>query len=151
MSNQSLFQLISIINRGLFFFIGKSGAVANYIHVDNVVEALLLCGLSKDGKGRVYNLSDACTLEHLVEYVSSLLGRRTPRLRVPELCARMASSIFSGVPGFPLSQSRINALTVRSSYSIDRIVRELGYAHQVSIDEGLKQMVMKWKGYGLSK
>lgn len=151
MSNQSLFQLISMIDRGLFFFIGRPGSTTNYIHVDNVINALLLCGRSRQDVARVYNLSDTCTLEHLVECVSGLLGRRPPRFRIPEGAARIITGLLSGFPGFPLSQSRINALTVRSSYSIGRIVRELNYAHQLSVDEGLKQMVEKWKKYGLSE
>lgn len=150
MSNQSLFQLIAMINRGLFLFIGEPGAAANYIHVNNVIDALVLCGGSKQDRTRVYNLSDTCTLEHLVGCVSSLLGRRPTRLRISERWARMATNLLSGLPGFPLSQSRINALTARASYSTTRIAEELGYAHKLSIEEGLKQMVAAWRGYGIS-
>ncbi|WP_158526751.1 NAD-dependent epimerase/dehydratase family protein [Metapseudomonas furukawaii] len=151
MRNQSLFQLITMINRGLFFYIGKPGSLANYIHVDNVVDALVLCGHSKVDKTQVYNLSDSCTLEFMVERVSDLLGRRPPRIRVPELCARAVAGLMSGMPRFPLSQSRINALTVRASYSTDRISKELGYSHNIGLDEGLSQMVAAWRGNGISE
>jgi nucleoside-diphosphate-sugar epimerase len=40
MTNQSLYGLMNAIQRKRFFFTGKAGAFANYIHVDNVVAAL---------------------------------------------------------------------------------------------------------------
>jgi nucleoside-diphosphate-sugar epimerase len=42
MVNQSLFDLILIIQCGLFFYIGKPRAIMNYIHIDNVVEIRVL-------------------------------------------------------------------------------------------------------------
>src|SRR5262245_54854077 len=46
MPNQSLAQWAQAIERGLFFFIGPPGASANYVHVTNVAESLVLCGTS---------------------------------------------------------------------------------------------------------
>ncbi|MGE5402083.1 MAG: NAD-dependent epimerase/dehydratase family protein, partial [Ignavibacteriales bacterium] len=43
MKNRSLFQLTEMVDRGLFFFAGPPGASANYIPVENVVNALILC------------------------------------------------------------------------------------------------------------
>ena len=42
MPNQSLFQLIKMVKRGWFFFVGKKRAVVNYVHVENVIDALIL-------------------------------------------------------------------------------------------------------------
>jgi nucleoside-diphosphate-sugar epimerase len=43
MPNQSIAQMARMIEHGLFFFIGAPGASANYVHRDNVVDALVLC------------------------------------------------------------------------------------------------------------
>jgi nucleoside-diphosphate-sugar epimerase len=151
MSNRSLFQMISMLDRGLFFFIGPPGALANYIHVDNVVDALLLCGRSKREGARVYNLSDCCTLEHLIGGLSGSLGRPAPRLRVPFQLARMMAKAASRISWLPLTESRVNALTLRACYSTERIERELGYMHRVSIEGGMNQLVGQWKENGRSK
>ncbi len=140
MGNRSLFGMIAMIDRGLFFFIGKPGASANYIHVDNVVEALLLCGAKPDANGQVYNLSDHCTMEHFVAAIAAALGKPTPRLRVPEWPIRQAARLLGKLPRFPLTLARVDALTGRAIYSTDKIGRELGYRHIVSMEAGLTEL-----------
>ena len=145
MTNHSLFQMITMIDKGLFFFIGKPGALANYIHVDNVVEGLVLCGKMDTAKGRIYNLSDHRTIEEFVAIIADELCKPAPRLRLPEMPVRWMAMLCGRLPSFPLTGSRVNALTNQSAYSIERIQHELGYAHKVSMEEGLRQMVKVWK------
>ena len=146
MTNQSLFQMIAMINKGLFFFIGEAGASANYIHVDNVVEGLVLCGKTPASRGRIYNLSDHRTIEEFVKSIADNLEKLVPRQRLPEMPVRWMAKLLGRLPYFPLTESRVNGLTSRSVYSIERIQAELGYAHQVSMEDGLGQMVKTWKG-----
>ncbi len=145
MRNHSLFQLISMINRGAFFFIGKPGASANYIHVDNVTEALYRCGVMATAKGRVYNLSDYRKLEEFVRIIADELDVPFPRLRIPEAPVRLAVKLLGGIPRFPLTEARINAMVNRSQYAIERIQSDLEYYHPVSMNEGVRQLVRAWK------
>jgi len=145
MSNRSLFSLISMIQRGLFFFIGKAGASANYIHVDNVVKALLLCGRSPHASGRVYNLSDHRSMEQFVAAIAKGLGIDMPRIRLPETPVRFLAKLAGVVPGIPLTEARIDALTSRAVYPSTRIERELGYQHAVSMENGVLELVKFWK------
>lgn len=145
MPNQSLYNMISMIQRGWFFFIGKPGASANYIHVDNVVEALVLCSNMPQAIGQVYNLSDHCTLEHFVAIVANPLGCRVPRTRLPELPVRVLTKLFGRIPGVPLTEARIDALTTRVIYSNEKIEQELGYRHLLSMEEGLSDLVGYWQ------
>lgn len=145
MNNQSLFGMISMIDRGFFFYIGKPGASANYIHVDNVAEGLLRCGTMPQAKGRVYNLSDHCTMEHFVETIAGALDHPSPRLRIPKPIAQLAGITLGNIPGFPLTQSRVNALDSRSVYTISRIQQELDYRHAISMEEGLRELVAAYK------
>lgn len=145
MSNRSLFGLVAMIQRGLFFFIGKRGASANYIHVDNVVNALLLCATSPQAPGRVFNLSDHRTMEQFVAAIAQGLGIDAPRMRLPEAPVRLLAKLAGGVPGMPLTEARIDALTGRAVYPSARIERELGYQHAVSIEDGLLELVEFWK------
>ena len=145
MANQSLFSMIAMIDRGLFFYIGKPGASANYIHVDNVVEGLICCGTMQAAKGRIYNLSDHCTMEHFVEVISDALGRAAPWLRLPRPVAQLVGKTLGKIPGFPLTQSRVGALANRSIYPILRIQQELGYHHVVSMEDGLRELVKAYK------
>lgn len=146
MSNRSLFQLVRMIDKGLFFFIGPSGAMANYIHVENVVDALLLCGQAElPQNGRAYIVSDHCPLETFVGIIASHLGRPVPRLRLPLPLTRAAASLFGSLPGFPLKPSRVAALTDRTVYRTDRIVRELGYRNRITLEQGVGELVEAWR------
>jgi nucleoside-diphosphate-sugar epimerase len=145
MSNQSLFGLINMIRRGRFFFVGTPGASANYIHVDNVVQALMLCGTKPEANGRLFNLSDHCTLETFVAAIAESLGRSPSHFRLPEWLVRLSVKLLGGIPGFPLTGSRVDALTGHAIYSITRIEHELGYRHVVSMEDGLKELVGTWQ------
>ncbi len=138
MSNQSLF---GMIRRGWFFFIGKPGASANYIHVDNVVAALLLCGVKPEANGQVYNLSDHRTMEQFAATIAAALGKPMPGLRLPEWTVRLAAKLLGGIPKFPLTEARVDALTVRAIYSTGKIEHELGYRHIVPMEAGLDELV----------
>lgn len=145
MPNQSLFAMISMIDRGIFFFIGKPGASANYIHVDNVVEGLIACGTMPQAIGKIYNLSDNCTMEHFVAVIADALGCTVPRIRIPELLAQFVGITMGKIPGFPLTEARVNALSLRSNYPVTRIQQELGYQHIVSMEDGLRELAEKYK------
>lgn len=144
MSNQSLFKMISMIKKGLFFFIGKPGAILNYIHVDNVVDALVRCGNLPAAKNRIYNLSDSCTIENFVSIIAEELHRPKPTLRLPEKLICRMSDLFTWAPWFPLTKTRLNALTGRIQYSCRKIHEELFYTYRIKIDEGIRQLAREW-------
>ncbi len=145
MTNQSLFNMINIIDRGLFFYIGKPSASANYIHVDNVVEGLIRCGTMPSARGRVFNISDYCTLEYFVEVIAAEMGRKSRWLRIPEVVTYCLVAILGRLPCFRRIKSRVNALISRSLYPILRLQKELGYQHVISMEDGLRRLVEAYK------
>ncbi len=145
MPNQSLFQMIRVIERGRFVFIGKPGASANYIHVDNVIDALVLCALQPAANGRIFNLSDHATLEDFVGAITRALGRDAPRARMPEFIARLLAAAGTAVTRrFPLTPARVDALTTRASYPADAIEGALGYTHRITLQAGIISLVNSW-------
>ena len=146
MPNQSMFQLIRMVDMGLFCHIGSDGAVANYIHVSNVVDALVLCaGRALPESGRAYIVSDSCPMEQFVGFIAGALGRKAPRRRLPEWPVRMIALLGGSLPGFPLRESRVDALTNAVRYDSSRIEHELGHRNRVSLQEGVVQLVEAWK------
>jgi nucleoside-diphosphate-sugar epimerase len=144
MTNLSLYSLISMIENGLFFFIGKPGASANYIHVENVVDALLLCAMNPKAVGMTYNISDQRSLEQFVTIIATALGRTKPFFRLPEWSVRMLTRATGCIPRFPLNAKRVDAMTVRATYSTAKIEHDLGYAHRISMEDGLRELTGDW-------
>jgi len=142
MPNQSLFQLIRMIERGLFFFIGQRGAIANYIQRENVIDALVLCGTATlPANGRTYIISDFCTLEEFVDIIAVALKIPSPKKRLPESLVRLVARLADYLPNFPLRSSRVDALTNRHVYRTERIESELAYQHKISMTEGISELV----------
>ena len=143
-NNEILFRLFKLVDRGVFFYIGEPGAMAHYVHVDNLVDALLRCGRAKSVT-RVFNLSDERTLEHFIGVVAAALGRKAPTWRLPERPVRIVARVLGGVPGWPLDERRVDALVNRASFPATRIERELGYAPVVTLEDGLRELVAHWR------
>lgn len=145
MANQSLFGMIAMIDRGLFFYIGEPGSSANYIHVDNAVEGLIRCATMKAAQDRIFNLSDYRTMEQFAGTIAKALGRPEIRLRIPEALARLAAKTLGKIPRFPLTPSRVDALVNRSQYPISSIQQALGYGHVISMEDGLRELVKAYE------
>lgn len=135
MPNRSLHHLVGMVQRGLFFFVGQ-GAIATYVYVDDVADALLACATHPRAAG-AYVLSDDRPME---AFIAAIGGTRRPPT-VPEWAARGVATLGGWLPGFPLTSSRVDALSRRVRYSPARIQHELGYSFNVSIEEGLRRFV----------
>lgn len=141
MPNQSLIQMARMVRMGLFFFIGKPGASANYVHVDNVVESMLLCGRADAARGRTYIISDWRPMESFIGSMARLMGCPEPSLHMPESLVRSIVSMGSLLSSFPLTPARVDALTTRTIYSTERLQNELGFVFPVSMEAGLKELL----------
>lgn len=139
MPNRSLYQLVSMVERGLFFFVGRH-AVATYVYVDDVADALIACATEMAASGS-YVLSDDRPMEAFIAAIAAAVGRGRQPPTVPEWTARGVAAVLGWLPRFPLTPSRVDALSRRVRYSPERIQRDLGYTFRVSIEEGLRRLV----------
>jgi nucleoside-diphosphate-sugar epimerase len=130
-----------MVKRGWFFFVGKKRAVVNYVHVQNVVDALVLCATATlPNNGRIYIVSDWCYLDEMIATFANALCVPCPTLRLPECLVQLLAKLGDVLPRFPLRSSRVNALTYQHRYSIDRISTELGFKLTVPITTGLSEL-----------
>ena len=127
MPNQSFFQFASAVRRRLFFYIGSQDAVATYVHVEDVVQALLICSSREAARNQTFILSNDCGQRELVEAIAACYGVKPPAMVVPEQLLR---SIVRLIPArrSPLTLERIDALVRRTRYSSDHAARVLGFA-----------------------
>jgi nucleoside-diphosphate-sugar epimerase len=143
MTNRALYRIASMIRRGHFVYIGPPGASANYIHAENVVDALLLCASQAAAAGQVYNLNDYCTLEELVAVLVASLNAAPPARRLPRTAVELLARVSGWIPGNPLTVVRVAALTSRARYPITKISQQLGYRHRISLADGLRETIDK--------
>jgi nucleoside-diphosphate-sugar epimerase len=139
MRNQSVVQMINAIRKGLFAFIGPPGASANYVHVDDVVQALELCVEKPQAAHQTYIVSAWATMEEMVSGLASGAGIAPPKRRMSLPLAMCLAGLFKWLPRWPLTQSRVQAMSMRSCYSTLKIERELGWRLSVPVKEGMYQ------------
>lgn len=141
MPNASMRGLISMIRRRLYFHIGAPGAVATYVHVDDVVSALVACAVRPESAGQVFNLSSDCPLDAVVHQIARSAGVRPPRLRVPETVVRAVVRAAGRLLALPLTSARIDALVNRTRYPSDRIEDALGFRFARPMPAGIADLV----------
>lgn len=145
MRNSSLFQLIKMINSGYYFFIGPRGASANYIAVSNVVQALFLAATHPKAKNEIFNISSWTTMENFIAMIAKELERPLPKYRVSLTFIKMVAELLSVVPKNPLTVSRVKALSNRSIYSTSKIINQLGYKEEESLETAIGELVGSYK------
>lgn len=142
MPNQSLFQMMGMIRKGFFFYVGKN-ASANYVHVNDVAQALILCAIHPNASGKTFNLSDWCTMRQMVSAMAHTMQVPEPKIALSPVVARFIAKLLKGVPGFPLTESRVRALSNTSRYSSLLIKNELNYEIKFPIELGVQQLMLK--------
>jgi nucleoside-diphosphate-sugar epimerase len=84
MSSRSFGEMLSIIKRGYFFYIGSKKSISTYVHVHDVVDALIVCAKNKKACNQIFNLSNDCNLSEIVNNVSHFSGFSPNFLCIPE-------------------------------------------------------------------
>jgi nucleoside-diphosphate-sugar epimerase len=140
MPNQSLRSLVSMIRSRFFFYIGTRTAVANYIHLDDVVAVLLLCGEDARAQGQVFNLSNDCALSDMVSTIAKSSGNKPTSLCVPEQPLRLLVKFISLMVRTPLTQDRIDVLVRHTHYPTTKLKDALGFVPRHDIPTAVCHM-----------
>lgn len=145
MPNNSIRQLGRIIQSNLFFYIGKPGAVSNYVHVDDVAEALALCGFDPRAKNEIFNLSNDCPQENVLGAMARALDSSEPRIRINEGLVRFCVFLFSWIKWVPLKKSRVDALVNRTHYSNDKLHKLLDFVPSRDVTKTISEVLQNNK------
>ena len=116
-------------------YLGKRSSLANYVHVSDVVSALICCAKSNISLGQVYNLSQTITIEEMVKAIMLGLDINRKFKRIPELPIRLLVKFCEKLPGIPLTLSRIDALTGENLYDSKKIIEELNFEFSSNLEE----------------
>ncbi len=139
MRNQSIKQMLNAIQKNVFAFIGPEGASANYVHVHDVVQALDLCLDHPKAANQTFIISAWATMEEMVSGLAAGAGLHPPSRRIPLTLATWLAITMQFWSRWPLTLSRVQAMTLRSRYSTEKIEKELGWKLTVPIMDGMRE------------
>jgi len=144
MRSSYLYEFIRAIHKRLFFYIGSEGAVATYVHVDDVVKALVLCATNTKAINQVFNLSSDCSIESLVNEISLALSIPAPKLRIGESITRNMQTFLSMFVKTPLTIPRIDSLVSRTRYPSDKINADLNFTYSKKMPISMREIVKNY-------
>lgn len=147
MPNQSLAQLISMIRKKLFFYIGTNtnDVIMNYVPVEDVANLITLCINDAQAINQEFIISDHILLSDFVHIICKELSIKNSFRKIPESLVRLFAVIAMVIPKIPLTQARIDALTMRVRYSTERANKKLKYKPVRGLSSGLKKYVSNFK------
>lgn len=139
MRNQSIRQMIGAIRKRVFLFVGPPGASANYVHVTDVVQALMLCVEKPQAANQTFIVSAWATMEEMVEGITAGVGMALPVHRIHLRWAMCLAVAFAWFPRWPLTLNRVQAMSLRSRYNTQKIENYLGWKLSMSVKEGMQR------------
>lgn len=139
-------KLFKGIKKKRFVVFGSGEIQYQLIFVEDLAQGLILAGTNAAAVGEIFILTGAysISLNQLVEMVATIVGVRPPKLRLPVMPLYYAGHLceivckpFGISP--PLYRRRVDFFRNSRSFSIEKARTMLGFAPQVSYEDGLRR------------
>ncbi len=146
-----MLELFKAVSKGLLPSLGKGPMYLSCCYVEDLVQALLLCTGHDHPSGEVFFIADGerHSLDAFAGLVSSELGVRYRRIRIPVTAARFYAALADGwglVTGRPAAFGRNKcAEGIQQNWvcSIDKAKTILGFRPSFQVETGLK-ITLQW-------
>ena len=148
-------KLYRAVARGVFVMIGPGTPKLHMVHIDDLVDGIILCSTTEAAIGEVFILAgpQAPTLNEIVRDIAHSLGVPAPRWRIPVWPVKAAGLLCESVcvplridP--PLHRRRVAFFTHHREFDCSKAVRLLGYAPKVSPTEGIARTAEWYRAAG---
>jgi nucleoside-diphosphate-sugar epimerase len=134
-------RIASMIKKRLLFYIGNKNAVANFVHVDDVVKAMMLCANQPKAYNQVFIVSNDCKFSDLVNTISEVLQTPKPSRIINEFLLRNLVKLVGKWIKLPISGAQIDVMTRQTHYSNIKLRKTLDWSPSDSVLAQLKQYV----------
>lgn len=148
-SKGNLVRMIRAMARGVFPPIPDTKNVRSMVHIDDLVEALILSAEKEEANGRVFIVTDGNTYStrQIYEWVCETMGRKAPQWSVPPFlfyAAAKLGDVLGGLTGGPVvfNSSTAERLLGSARYDSTLIERTLGFKPGWDLKTALPEMVL---------
>jgi UDP-glucose 4-epimerase len=151
-NNGNLARMIAAIDRGWFPPLPEVNNKRSMVHVDDVVQAMLLAASMPAARGQTYLVTDdrIYSTRQIYMWICAALNRPIPGWMIPlgllKLGARLGDLIESlrGRP-FVLNSDALEKLLDSAWYNSAKIRRELGFQSRQNLETALPEMVAEYR------
>ena len=150
--DDSFLEWLRAVQQGRFVFIGTK-AVANYVYVGDVVEAMLRLAERPVSGPATYIVADPAPMWDLVGTMAQALGVPAPTRSVPVWAAYLAGTGLEAAHRLigtraPLTPARVRALSSQTVFSGDKLRKEASIAFPFGYRAGLVRTVRWYQDAG---
>ncbi len=145
-------RMIKAIGRGIFPPIPEVGNSRSMVHVEDVVQALLLAADGPAANGKIYIVTDgrAYSTREIYKAILKALGRDVPRWTVPAWALRWGARTADAVLRMagrsrPSCTAEMEKLLCSAWYDPSRIRHELGFEPRHTLFDALAEMVADYR------
>lgn len=149
-------KLFKAIQKRRFVMIGSGDVRLHMVHVDDLVQGIMLCGTVAQALGQVFIIAgpDAPTLNQLTAEAARVMGVPPPRLRIPVapvyaagwLCETLCVPLGINPP---LHRRRVGFFTHHREFDVGKARRLLNYQPKVTVAEGVRRTAQWYSEQGL--
>jgi nucleoside-diphosphate-sugar epimerase len=145
------------LRAGKGVIVGRGDNALPFVYVTDVVQGLLLALDCDHAVGQAYNISNdrPLTQQQLLEAIASDIGAAPPAVHVPYRAlyaaggaAERAASLASPQRQPALTRLGVKLFGTDNRHAIDKARRELGYAPQVAIRDGVRLTAAWYRAQG---
>lgn len=151
-------KLFKSVQRRHFVMIGTGTTRLHMVHVDDLVQGILLCGTRQEALGQTFLLAgpEAPTLNEIVSVAAEIVGVPPPSLRIPVWPVYSAAWLCEMVcvplrVDPPIHRRRVGFFTHHREFDISKARRLLGYEPGVSVREGIERTIRWYTSHGLMR
>jgi len=137
----SINKLIKLLNLGFFFFIGKKDAIATYVHLDDVVNALVEIACNPNSKNEIFNLSSDCSWESLIQEILKKKKVKVLPIRIPYKLLKLPLIFLRFLIGRFIHIPLFSALVMRTSYPSLKIEKNLNFKFVMPMPYSIKYLI----------
>lgn len=148
----NLMRMISAIDRGRFPPLPETKNKRSMVHVDDVVQAMILATEIPVASGQTYIVTDgrAYSTRRIYEEICHSLGRPVPRWKCPVIALKLggiAGDLIARVTGWSpqVTSEAVQKLVGSAWYSSAKIQRELGYRPSRDLYSCIPEMVREYR------
>jgi nucleoside-diphosphate-sugar epimerase len=153
--DRRLLKLFRGVARRRFPILGRGEIYYHLTYIDDLVEGFRLCGEHPMAANRTYILagSEVTTLNELVALIADVAGVRPLRVHLPVWPFWAAGALCEAICGPlgiapPLYRRRVDFYTKSRAFDITRARREVGYAPEVGLREGIGRTLAWYQEQG---
>jgi nucleoside-diphosphate-sugar epimerase len=140
---------LDYLRSGEMMHLGSASTSAGLLHVENLVDAIILAADSDAAAGHAYNVTDGSgiTWRQYVDALADACGLPRTKTVLPRFVAYPVGALMEAwqrllkKKGRPLlTRMAVDILCTTQEFSIEKIKRELGYAPRVAFKDFLEEL-----------